>query len=74
MNPFQVWKAIVLFPFEAQNEDELSVTENEDIDVMVKAGASFIAGKWPKKIFPQQNKSKRRIVKGEDKSKEYSAL
>ena len=45
MNPFQVWKAIVLFPFEAQNEDELSVTENEDIDVMVKAGASFIAGK-----------------------------
>ena len=46
-----MWKAIVLFPFEAQNEDELSVTENEDIDVMVKAGASFITEKWLKKYF-----------------------
>ena len=32
----EVWKALVLFPFAGQNEDELTVAENEEIDVMVK--------------------------------------
>lgn len=31
-----IWKAMVLFTFTAQNEDELTVTENEDIDVLVR--------------------------------------
>ena len=32
----EVWKVVVLFAFTAQNEDELTVVENEEIDVMVK--------------------------------------
>ena len=32
----EVWKAIVLFPFNSQNEDELTVQENEQVDIMVK--------------------------------------
>ena len=31
-----IWKAMVLFTFSAQNEDELTVTENEDVEVMVR--------------------------------------
>ena len=31
-----IWKALVLFTFTAQNEDELTVTENEDIKILVR--------------------------------------
>ena len=31
-----IWKAIVLFTFTAQNEDELTVSENEDIEILVR--------------------------------------
>jgi hypothetical protein len=31
-----VWRAVVLFTFEANNEDELNVTENEEIDILVR--------------------------------------
>jgi hypothetical protein len=31
-----IWRAVVLFNFEANNEDELSVVENEEVDIMVR--------------------------------------
>ena len=32
----EVWKAVSLFQFDGQNEDELSVAENEEVDILVK--------------------------------------
>ena len=31
-----IWKAVVLFTFQANNEDEINITENEQVDIMVK--------------------------------------
>ena len=31
-----IWKAIVLFTFQANNEDEIGITENEQVDILVK--------------------------------------
>lgn len=31
-----IWKAVVLFNFTAQNEDELTVIENEEVEILVK--------------------------------------
>ena len=31
-----IWKAVVLFTFTSQNEDELSVIENEEVEILVK--------------------------------------
>ncbi len=31
-----VWRAVVLFNFEANNEDELTVAENEEVDILVR--------------------------------------
>jgi len=31
-----IWKAVVLFNFDAQNEDELTVIENEEVEILVK--------------------------------------
>jgi hypothetical protein len=32
----EVWKAVSLFQFDGQNEDELTVAENEEVDILVK--------------------------------------
>jgi len=31
-----IWRAVVLFSFEANNEDELTVAENEEVDILVR--------------------------------------
>lgn len=31
-----IWKAVVLFSFEANNSDEITITENEQVDILVK--------------------------------------
>ena len=31
-----IWRAVVLFTFEANNEDELDVVENEEVDILVR--------------------------------------
>ena len=31
-----IWKAVVLFTFQANNEDEIGITENEQVDILVK--------------------------------------